>query len=75
MNREEKRKAMKKIAGFKEYMEYEKAVNEVAKKAAQDAVDNLEKAFAKKWVEDDSTMNNGELWNERNNDEDDIYNV
>jgi ribosome recycling factor len=65
MNREERRKLMKKVP------EYRKTV----KKASKDAVDKLEEMFKSTWIEDDATINNGELWNEGNNDEDDIYNL
>lgn len=65
MNREERRKLMKKVP------EYKKTV----KKASKDAVDKLEEMFKSTWTEDDATINNGELWNEGNNDEDDIYNL
>ena len=75
MNREQKRKAMKKIPGYKEHIQYEKVVDEAAKIAAEKAVNQLEEMFKKTWTEDDATMNNGELWHERNNDEDDIYNL
>lgn len=65
MNREERRKLMKKVP------EYRKTI----KKASKDAVDKLEEMFKSTWTEDDATINNGELWNEGNNDEDDIYNL
>lgn len=66
---------MKKIPGYKEHLQYEKAADEVVKTAAEKAVNQLEEMFKKIWIEDDATINNGELWHEGNNDEDDIYNL
>lgn len=65
MNREERRKMMKKIPGYKK----------IVKTATNDAVDKLEEMFRKNWDNNDSNMNNGELWHERKDDEDDIYNL
>lgn len=49
----------------------QKAVSEASSKA----VDGLEEMFKKIWQEDDETINNGELYNEVDNGEDDIYNL
>lgn len=64
MNRAEKRKIAKKIPG------YQDALNDAAKRA----VDDLEKMFQKKWLEDDETLNEGEIV-DYDDGEDEIYNA
>ena len=63
MNREEKRKMMKTIPGYKKAL----------KSAAEKAVDDLEVMFKQNWEEDDETLNNGEESYD-DDEEDDIYN-
>lgn len=48
MNREQRRKMMKKIPGYKKTVET----------AAQEAVNDLEKVFMQRWVNDE-TLNDG----------------
>lgn len=48
MNREQRRKMMKKIPGYKKIVET----------AAENAVNDLEKAFMQRWT-DDETLNDG----------------
>lgn len=48
MNREQRRKMMKKIPGYKKTVET----------AAENAVNDLEKAFMQRWT-DDETLNDG----------------
>lgn len=48
MNREQRRKMMKKIPGYKK----------TVKTAAQEALDGLEKTFMQRWA-DDETLNDG----------------
>lgn len=65
MNRAERRKMMRK------YPAYRHAVKDAAKKSVND----LEEMFRKKWEEDDSTMNDGELYGRPDYSEDDNLNA
>lgn len=62
MNREQRRKMMKKIPGYKKTVET----------AAESAVNDLEKAFMQRWV-DDETLNDGKD-DYKDNWSDEIYN-
>lgn len=64
MNRAEKRKIAKKIPGYRDVL------NDAAKRA----VDDLEKMFQKQWLEDDETLNEGEIV-DYDDGEDEIYNA
>ena len=61
MNREQRRKMMKKIPGYKKTVET----------AAEDAIKGLEKVFEKRW--DDETLNEGKD-NYQDDWSDEIYN-
>lgn len=63
MNREERRRMVKKFPAYK------KALKGGAKKA----VDDLEKMFQKQW-NDDETLNNGDIIDNADDFEDEIYN-
>ena len=62
MNREQRRKMMKKIPGYKKTVET----------AAENAVNDLEKVFMQRWV-DDETLNDGKD-DYKNDWSDEIYN-
>lgn len=64
MNRAERRRIMKKFPGYRK----------VLKQASQKTVDDLEKMFQKQWDNDDETLNDGDIIDNEDNFEDEIYN-
>lgn len=64
MNREERRRMMKKNPAYRHAI----------KTAAKKSVEDLEEMFRKKWQEDDETLNNGEIYGRPDYGEDDILN-
>ena len=63
MNREQRRKMMKKIPGYKKTVET----------AADQAISGLEKVFMQRWAVDDETLNDGKD-DYKNDWSDEIYN-
>lgn len=63
MNRQQRRKMMKKIPGYKKIVET----------AADQAINGLEKVFMQRWAVDDETLNDGKD-DYKNDWSDEIYN-